>query len=389
MSEGGSTIGTILEVIEEIRPSTVYTHTIRDVHQDHRNAHSATLVAARGISRIFCYQAPSTTVEFKPTRFVAIDEFLEGKLEVIQAYTSQVKIRDYLDEELLRATARYWSRFSQARYVEPLEVVRDSDASAFASAAQRDASSSPSGCSMPAETPRVLVTGAGGPSGISILRAMEGEPVTMLAGDIDPFAAGLYLVDADAALDPAARRRPALRGRPAGALRARGDRRRRPDRRQRAAAARARPRRVRRGGRDARAGVARRPWPPASTSGRCTSAAATTCAVPATVVADEAFDPADIALPVIVKPRSGSGSRGIRLLERRAELEALERDGTLLVQEHLPGAEYSLDVLARADGHVAARRPARAAEGRLGDRGDGPHAARRRARRASPATSRG
>ena len=56
-----------------------------------------------------------------------IDEFLEGKIEVIQAYTSQVKIRDYLDEELLRATARYWARYTQARYVEPLEVVRESD----------------------------------------------------------------------------------------------------------------------------------------------------------------------------------------------------------------------------------------------------------------------
>ena len=129
VSEGGSTIRTILEVIEDIRPTTVYTHTIRDVHQDHRNAHSATLVAARGISRVFCYQAPSTSVEFKPTRFVAIDEFLERKIEVIQAFSSQVSVRDYLDEELLRATARYWSRFSQARYVEPLEVVRDSDSS--------------------------------------------------------------------------------------------------------------------------------------------------------------------------------------------------------------------------------------------------------------------
>jgi LmbE family N-acetylglucosaminyl deacetylase/ActR/RegA family two-component response regulator len=137
VSEGGSTIGTILEVVEDIRPSTVYTHTIRDVHQDHRNAHSATLVAARGISRVFCYQAPSTTVEFKPTRFVVIDEFLEGKIEVIQAYTSQVKIRDYLDEELLRATARYWSRFATARYVEPLEVVRDSDEAVVATAVQQ------------------------------------------------------------------------------------------------------------------------------------------------------------------------------------------------------------------------------------------------------------
>ena len=35
---------------------------------------------------------------------------------------------------------------------------------------------------MPADTPRVLVTGVGGPSGISILRAMDGEPVTMLGG---------------------------------------------------------------------------------------------------------------------------------------------------------------------------------------------------------------
>jgi carbamoyl-phosphate synthase large subunit len=75
--------------------------------------------------------------------------------------------------------------------------------------------------------------------------------------------------------------------------------------------------------------------------------------VPRTVLADAAFDPAAVALPVIVKPRSGSGSRGIRRVDARAELEALPRDGTLLVQELLPGAEYSLDVLARADGHVA------------------------------------
>jgi LmbE family N-acetylglucosaminyl deacetylase len=134
VSEGGATIGTIVDVVTEVRPTIVYTHTNCDVHQDHRNAHSATLVAARAVPRVFCYQAPSTTVEFKPTRFVAIDEFLEAKIEVIQAYTSQVKVRRYLDEELLRSTARYWSRFSQARYVEPLEVVRDSDAAPVADA---------------------------------------------------------------------------------------------------------------------------------------------------------------------------------------------------------------------------------------------------------------
>ena len=87
----------------------------------------ATLVAAREIPRIYCYQAPSSTVDFHPTRFVPIDDFLAGKLEAIAAYRSQVAVRRYLDEDLLRATARYWSRFGSSRYVEPLEVVRESE----------------------------------------------------------------------------------------------------------------------------------------------------------------------------------------------------------------------------------------------------------------------
>jgi LmbE family N-acetylglucosaminyl deacetylase len=127
VSEGGDTIRTIARVIEEVGPTTVYTHTSRDVHQDHRNVHHATLVAARRVPRVYCYQAPSSTVEFQPSRFVAVDDFLDGKLEAIRAYGSQTAIRTYLDEELLRATARYWARWSRARYVEPLEVVRDSD----------------------------------------------------------------------------------------------------------------------------------------------------------------------------------------------------------------------------------------------------------------------
>jgi LmbE family N-acetylglucosaminyl deacetylase len=127
VSDGGRTIGLIQDVIDDIGPDTVYTHTLRDVHQDHRNVHDATLVAARAIPRIYCYEAPSTTVEFQPTRFIGIDDFLERKLEVIRAYASQVRVRDYLQEDFLRATARYWSRYSRARYVEPLEVVRDSD----------------------------------------------------------------------------------------------------------------------------------------------------------------------------------------------------------------------------------------------------------------------
>jgi carbamoyl-phosphate synthase large subunit len=203
------------------------------------------------------------------------------------------------------------------------------------------------------DQPRVLVTGAGGPSGISILRAMEGEPVTMLAADIDPYAAGLYLVDAD-------RRFLLPRG---------DDPRFAPDLLARCTReridvvvptvdtellplARLRGEFAAEGvvlvlASEATLAVCLDKWELAQ---RC----AGRVRVPSTIVVDDVFDAAAIELPVIVKPRSGSGSRGIRLVSKRAELEALERDGTLLVQEHLPGPEHSLDVLARADGHVAA-----------------------------------
>jgi LmbE family N-acetylglucosaminyl deacetylase len=130
IGENGATIGEITRVIDDVRPTTIYTHTSKDTHQDHRNVHAATMVAARRVPRIFAYQAPSSSVEFRPNRFVAVDDFVDAKLEMIGAYSSQTAIRHYLDEDLLRATVRYWSRFSTAKNAEPLEVLRDSDMTA-------------------------------------------------------------------------------------------------------------------------------------------------------------------------------------------------------------------------------------------------------------------
>src|SRR5450432_4098617 len=45
--------------------------------------------------------------------------------------------------------------------------------------------------------PRVLVTGTGGPPGVSFMKALADEPWEIYSADIDPYAAGLYLVDPD------------------------------------------------------------------------------------------------------------------------------------------------------------------------------------------------
>lgn len=75
-------------------------------------------------------------------------------------------------------------------------------------------------------------------------------------------------------------------------------------------------------------------------------------AVPRTAAVDE-FDPNDTgwSWPLIVKPRSGSSSKGIRLVSR-AEYSNPGADH--IVQERLSGAEYTVNMFFACDGKVKA-----------------------------------
>lgn len=125
ISGGGATVRLIEEVVGEIRPTIVYTHSRNDRHQDHRAVSEATIVATRHVGTVACYQSPSATIDFRPTRFVRIDQFLDDKLRLLERFRSQTVNRDYLAPEFVTATARYWSRFGGGTAVEPLEVVRE------------------------------------------------------------------------------------------------------------------------------------------------------------------------------------------------------------------------------------------------------------------------
>ena len=201
---------------------------------------------------------------------------------------------------------------------------------------------------------RVLVTGAGGPAGVAVIRSLlKRDGVEVFAGDMDGWASGLYLVPperrriispgksesfvdeliglcADDAIDvlfstvdvelpPLARRRTEL-----GAVLA---------------------------------------APSLDTLETCLDkfALAVRCApllrTPTTHLVGPAAAAEDWTFPIIVKPRSGAGSRGVRLVHSRADLDALGHDETLIAQENLPGDEYSVDVIANADGTVIAAVP--------------------------------
>jgi carbamoyl-phosphate synthase large subunit len=213
------------------------------------------------------------------------------------------------------------------------------------------------GDSRPAGTVRVLVTGAGGPAAIAAMKSLRAdESVELIAADMDPWASGLYLVPAgartlippgaapdftevlltrcltlgvhvvvptvDSELRPLARERDAFTAVGIGLLLA----------------------------------------PVAALDvildklalvERCVGVVRT----PRTEPFGPAVDPASWSYPVVVKPRTGSGSRGVIIVDSAAQLAALDRSPALIVQDFLPGEEYSVDVLADASGHVIASVP--------------------------------
>lgn len=209
----------------------------------------------------------------------------------------------------------------------------------------------------PTSTPtRILVTGAGGPAAIAVLHAVAPDPtITVVAADMDPWAAGLYLVaPSDRAIVPA--------GTSPDFVDAVVElcRRHRIDLLVPTIDCELEPI-ARSADRFAAEGV--RLLLPESSVLELTLdklALAVTCRdvvrVPRTERAD-ATDPVSWDYPVIVKPRRGSGSRGVVVVDSADELATRERTEDLIVQEFLPGEEYSVDVLADVGGTVCAAVP--------------------------------
>ncbi|MRX27258.1 PIG-L family deacetylase [Kangiella sp. HZ709] len=122
--ESSNLISEIEKVVAEVQPDIVYTHSIHDNHQDHRCVHSASIVACRQVRSVFCYQSPSSTISFEPTKFNNISNFIDEKKSVIGLYRSQKEKCNYLKESLIKSSAEYWGRYTNYQFVEPLEVIR-------------------------------------------------------------------------------------------------------------------------------------------------------------------------------------------------------------------------------------------------------------------------
>ena len=195
----------------------------------------------------------------------------------------------------------------------------------------------------------VLVTGAGGPAGVAVVRRLVALGHRVVAGDADSAAAGGALADVavtlprgdhlrfvealvgvctthgvDALVSTVAEELPLLA---AGAERL------------------------------AAAGVAT--WlPDAAAVDVCCDKAAfaramAAAGVPHPLTAASAEEVAGVPGPWVVKPLAGRGSRGVRLLDDRSlVVEVLREDAGLIAQTRLTGREFTADALVDRDGSV-------------------------------------
>jgi LmbE family N-acetylglucosaminyl deacetylase/CheY-like chemotaxis protein len=116
----------IQKTVAQLDPSVVYVHSKNDSNLDHRAVHDATLVGAANVLTLACYQGNSATVDFRPNRFVSIDDFTEQKLAMLACYATDEPRPRALQPDFILATARAWSRYGKASHCEPLEIIRDS-----------------------------------------------------------------------------------------------------------------------------------------------------------------------------------------------------------------------------------------------------------------------
>ncbi|GAB3607132.1 hypothetical protein GCM10027413_25410 [Conyzicola nivalis] len=125
LDAGTAAVDTIARVVAEVSPTIVYTHSVNDDDADHRAVHEAALAATSAVPTVSAFQSQSSTVDFRPSKFVSIDGYTDTKLALVECFLGGDGIRSYLDPEFVLASARYWGRFGGGTSVEPLETIRE------------------------------------------------------------------------------------------------------------------------------------------------------------------------------------------------------------------------------------------------------------------------
>jgi LmbE family N-acetylglucosaminyl deacetylase len=98
-------INSIEEYITESHADIVFTHSLFDIHHDHKAIAASVLEAGRFVPNILAYEIPLTK-DFKPQVFYDISDVVEEKVKLIKLFKSQ-RDKIYLKANAIRGLAEY------------------------------------------------------------------------------------------------------------------------------------------------------------------------------------------------------------------------------------------------------------------------------------------
>ncbi|GIW39838.1 MAG: GlcNAc-PI de-N-acetylase [Candidatus Binatia bacterium] len=123
-------VGTLDRLLQEFRPTQVYTHWVGDSHPEHVATTRAVLAATRRNScSVYMYEAtiPGGITEraFRPQRFVDISDTIECKIRSLESYETQLEV--YGPGWIAAVRGRAAERGFQVgcAYAEAFEVVKE------------------------------------------------------------------------------------------------------------------------------------------------------------------------------------------------------------------------------------------------------------------------
>lgn len=123
ISYSHETIEKIEQVIAQVKPDRIYTHSSKDIHQDHLNTAMSSITASRKILNVFSYESPSIYPNFFPQLYVGIEKTLSLKLNVIKLYLSQNR-KSYIQSNAIKGLAGFRGLQVGLKYAEAFEIVR-------------------------------------------------------------------------------------------------------------------------------------------------------------------------------------------------------------------------------------------------------------------------
>ena len=111
------------EIIKQTRPDRIYTHSIKDMHQDHRNVAYNTLAAARNIPEIFCFESPSLYLDFRPNYYIDVTDFIPQKTKILDRFKTQ-NGKDFMKINAIQGLAQFRGLASSVKHAEAFEAIK-------------------------------------------------------------------------------------------------------------------------------------------------------------------------------------------------------------------------------------------------------------------------